>query len=369
MRISPFRAVIPDLNKVPLSNTFFETVKELYHRYAAEGLFEATDAPAIFICQIKTAQKTKHNGIVACVNIAEYTEGNIKKHENTLLKSEENQALLLRERAASIKPVLMTYPSVSALEDFIEAYIEQHKKFYVIELGGEKHRFWRITDTETIKKIQTLFKENIPAVYIADGHHRTASFATLHKKEQTPATEWLLSAFFADTQLRIGAWHRIFTDLNGETPESFLEKLAQICDIEPLDAPRQPLHKQQMTLLLDKKWYALDWKKDTLVGFADGKILLDAHLLNEKILKPLLNIQNIRTDSRIKYYEGSKTIKEIEKAVETINKNQDAIAGVFCLYPIDFQDLKTIADDNGTLPPKSTFFEPRLKNGLLVYEI
>lgn len=365
MKILPFKAVYPNLDNVPHSNDFFDTVKFRYQEYTHEQLFNTSESEAIYIYQIKNKDKKKSTGLVTCTDIADYFEGKMKKHERTIIANEQLQSELLNTRGAAIKPVLLTHPSVSELDELITNYLDHNKKFYVIELGGEKHRFWQITEPELVQKIQQIFEQKIPYTYIADGHHRSASFATLHEKKPTDKTTKMLTAYFPMEELEIKEHNRMISDLNGMTPDSFLEKLMDLFKVKVLKKGVKPYAKLEMTMYLDNKWFQLNWRKSVLKGFADGLVLLDAHLLNEKILKPILDIKNVRDDARVEYIDGTKDIEDIEKTLKKLPT--DGV--VFCLYRVEMEDLITIVDSNGVLPPKSTFFEPRMKNGLLVYEI
>jgi uncharacterized protein (DUF1015 family) len=388
MKIRPFRAVRPNLEKVPRSNGFFDTVKDHYQDYAAARLFEPTDADAMYIYQIKTIEGWKFTGLIACTDIAEYRDGNLKKHEKTIVSNEEKQAKLLEKRGAAIKPILLTYPAIEPLDDLIADYIDRHRKYFVMELGGEKHRFWQITEGLILKRIRQIFTERVPFAYIADGHHRAASFDVLNKTAPNDKNDQLLCTYFPDHQLKISAFHRLFNTLNGLTTAEFLEKVATVCDIIPLSNAALPNRKFVMTMRADdNRWFRLTWKTEILQNFAEGLVHLDVHLLNEKILKPFLGVKNIRTDERLTYLDGAKSLNAIEKMAAAAEQRAseelamlnrwDAVGdprnlgkGVcFCLFPVSFPDLKAIVDDAGVMPPKSTFFEPRMKNGLLVYEI
>ncbi|MDZ7880883.1 MAG: DUF1015 domain-containing protein [Saprospiraceae bacterium] len=384
----------PNLEKVPRSNGFFDTVKDHYQDYAAAGLFEPTDTDAMYIYQIKTIEGWKFTGLIACTDLAEYSVGNLKKHEKTILSNEERQANLLQKRGAAIKPILLSYPAIAALDELIADYIDRHRKYFVMELGGEKHRFWQITEGLILKRIRQIFADRMPHAYIADGHHRAASFAALNESAPNDKNDKLLCAYFPDHQLKINAFHRFMSDLTGMTYDAFLAQLATVCTLIPLSKASLPTRKFDLTMRLqDGRWFRLTWKIEILQDFGEGLVHLDVHLLNEKILKPILGVKNIRTDGRLTYIEGTKTLQAIEKiastklksAQETANlvsrwhEDLDGVArtagvthteGVcFCLFPVSFPDLKAIVDDAGIMPPKSTFIEPRMKNGLLVYEI
>ena len=360
MTIHTFQAVYPQLDKVPHSNTFFDSVKWRYHEYAAEGWFASSDQEALYIYQIKHADGQKFTGLVGMARTQDYLNKTIKKHEKTIQENEMKQGDLLIARGAAIKPVLLTYPSVPALESLILDYTNTHKKFYVLELGQEKHRFWQIKEADTITRIQALFKEHVETAYIADGHHRSASFAQAFQKTQNPKMEQMLCAFFPDNQLKINAFHRVVHDLGGLSKSDFLEQLSHVARFSRTEASLFPRQKYEFTFYLNQDWYIGCWN-DIQVAEPEGFIQLDVDILNEHVLKPILDIKNIRNDSRITYVEGTRTPEQVAKATPT-----EGVA--FCLYPVGFEDLKAVADSDGILPPKSTFFEPRLKNGLLVYE-
>jgi uncharacterized protein (DUF1015 family) len=362
MKILPFRAVAPDLDKVPHSNDFFDTVKYRYHEYAAEGLFKPTEQEAMYIYQIKDAEGVKRNGLVVLTDINEYFNGAMRPHEVTIVTNEELQIDLLQTRSSAIKPILLAYPELEELDDLMENYIENHKKFYVIELGKEKHRFWQVIDAGVQQQLQDILSEKMPHAYIADGHHRAASFATLHQNAPTDKTSKMLCAYFSETSLKIRPFNRVVTDLNGLTADDLLDQLRKVFKIKVLRESAIPYIKFEMTMYLDSQWFQLNWRKETLKHFPEAGVKLDVHLLNEIILKPHLGITDLRTDSRLKYIDGLHGNKKLEEAA-----GADGVA--FSMFPVEFEDLQETVDAQGILPPKSTFIEPRMKNGLLVYEI
>ena len=358
----PFRAVAPNLDKVPHSNDFFDTVKYRYHEYADEGLFQPTEPEAMYIYQIKDADGQKRTGLVVATDIEEYFNGTMRPHEKTIVTNEGLQAELLETRGAAIKPILLTYHAQDELNDVIAHYMENHKKFYVIELGKEKHRFWQITEGLVLRKIRQIFDTKIDHAYIADGHHRSASFAALHKLNPTEKTSKMLCAYFPEDSLKVHSFHRVVQDLNGLTADEFLEKLKKMFKIKVTKEATKPYTKFEMSMFLDGKWFQLNWRKDILKSFGEDLVHLDVHLLNEHILKPILGIRDITADERLKYIDDQKTMEMFAELVGT--------EGVgFCMFPIELEDLEAIVDSHGTLPPKTTFFEPRMKNGLLVYEV
>lgn len=362
MKILPFQASYPNLEKVPHTDAFFETVKFQYQEYADEGMFDVAKQEALYIYRITDKDGHKKTGLVTCTDVHDYFNGNIKKHEKTIVNNESKQSELLLKRGAAIKPVLLIYPSVPAIDELIEKSLNALKKFYVITIDGEKHCFWQITDTETIAQFQQLFEEEVPTSYIADGHHRSATFAELNKKSPTAKTGKMLCAYFPEEEVVIKEYSRIVSDLNGMNSDDFLMQLTKLFKIKVLKRGEKPYTQFEYTMYLEGRWFAMYWRKSELKEFAKGLVLLDVHLLNEKILKPMFGVKNISTDPRVTYVDGNKTIEYIEKICPTEGV-------VFCLYPVEMDDLIEISDLDGIMPPKSTYFEPRMKNGLLVYEI
>lgn len=365
MKISPFKATYPNIDVVPPTNDFFDSVKLRYDEYVRMGFYKAAGKEAIYIYQIKDKFQRKYTGIVVCTDVQDFYNNNMRKHEKTIVNKEDIQGILLQKRGAAIKPVLLTHPSVPELEKLLDDYIDSHKKFYVLEVGNEKHRFWQVTESPIIEQIQNIFETQLQHTYIADGHHRSASFAALHEKMPNDKTKKILTAYFPISNLEIKEQSRWIKTLNGLSPEEFIEKLRDLFKVKVIKKGAKPYSKFELTMYLDGQWYQLYWKKTGLKGFDKDMVLLDVHLLNERVLKSILDINNIRTDNRISYVDGSKSIAEIE----TLTHANDTEGVVFCLYPVAFEDLQKIADTQGTLPPKSTFFEPRMKNGLLVYEL
>jgi uncharacterized protein (DUF1015 family) len=362
MKILPFQASYPNLEKVPHTDAFFETVKFQYKEYADEGMFDATEQEALYIYRITDKDGNKKTGLVTCTDINDYFDGNIKKHEKTIVSNEAKQSELLIKRGAAIKPVLLIYPQVREINELINKSLNVVKKFYLINIGEEKHCFWQITDPATISEFQQLFDEDVPTAYIADGHHRSATFAELHKKSPSDKTSKMLCAYFPENEVAIKEYNRIVSDLNGMNSDDFLMQLTKLFKIKILKRGEKPYAKFQYTMLLEGKWFAMYWRKSELKEFAKGLVLLDVHLLNEKILKPMFGVKNISSDARVTYVEADKTIDYIEKICP-----EEGVA--FCVSAVEMEDLIEVSDSNGIMPPKSTYFEPRMKNGLLVYEI
>src|SRR5690606_19423307 len=250
-----------------------------------------------------------------------------------------------------------------------EDYIKSGASFFSIdfEFEEEHHRLWKVEDAADIAHLKRLFAEKIPKTYIADGHHRTSTSALMYEKSKDTDPEkyrYFLSAFFSFSDLEIFDYNRIVRGLNDNTDAMFMAKLSQVFDIEVMSAPDKPSKKHELVMFFNHNWYRLNWRAKVLEKYAGRPVLLDATLLNEQVLAPILGIADERNDSRIKYMEGPKGIDGVR---EIVLRNENRVG--FLLYPVGWDDFLKIADMGRIMPPKSTWFEPRMKNGIIVQEI
>jgi len=366
MKIFPFRPWYPDFDLIASADSFFGSVREEYVAYKKAGFFNRSSEAALFFYQIKSDVRT-YTGLMCCTSIEEYERGNILKHEGTLSAREQKMIQLLVQRKAMVKPVMLVYQKVKAINKLITGYIQNHPPFYstYFELDKQEHLLWKITDKELIIKVRELFDKRVQSAYIADGHHRTTTVSLLNERLKNRIDagnyEQMMVVLFGSDQLELLEYNRVVEGLKDCTPTLFMAQLANLFDIEILEEGRKPAQKHQITLYINREWYLLSWKKSVLREYKSKKIILDAALLNEKVLKGILNIKNIRFDHRITYVPGSKGLRGLEK---TTKQNDDRIG--FYLYPVQLSELMILADQHMLLPPKSTYFEPRIKNGLLI---
>jgi len=364
MLIRPFRAVLPNMKLVSSPKTFFSSVREKYPNYKKGNFFRKAAKEAIYVIQI-TREGEKHEGLVTCAHIDEFTSQRIKKHENTISAKEQQQIDLILSRGAGVKPVLVFHKEVKKISEWIKEVIGAKKRTYEVKFNDkEVHKIWSVTDAENVEHICKLYKKHIKEAYIADGHHRCSSTALMSKNyagESINPYEYLMTSFFPSNQLKIYDFNRIINLLDQISPVRFVAKLSKYCNIEPIKAYKSPSAKFEMTMYLRKEWYTIKWKKELLNSSTN--ILLDANLMNKYIMTEILQIEDIRTDTRIKYLEGVKPLLTFKNHC---NKLENGIG--FVLYPVDISDLVEVADQGKIMPPKSTWFEPRMKNGLLVQE-
>ena len=363
MLIRPFRAVLPNMKFVASPKAFFSSVRVKYSDYKRGNFFKKAAKEAIYVLQIERDEEI-HEGIITCAHIDEFTSQRIKKHENTISSKEQQQIDLLLKRGAGVKPVLVFHKEVKKISTWIKEVIARRKLLEIKFSEKEIHRVWRVTDPDDIANICKLFKKYVPEGYIADGHHRSASTALMsanHENEKVNPYEYLMTSFFPSSHLKIYDFNRIVNALQDISPVKFMVHLSKYCDITVLDRFRKPNEKFEIIMYLGREWYCLRWKKNLLRS--KKEVLLDANLMNKYIFSEILNFEDIRTDTRIKYIEGVKSMLTFRNQC---NKIENGIG--FILYPVDIKDLIEIADNGKIMPPKSTWFEPRMKNGIIVQE-
>ncbi len=336
----------------------------MYQQYVKDGLYIKVPQPAFFIYQIKSVTG-EHTGLVALNEVEDFFDGKVKKHEATLGAREKQQRDLFLQWEAILKPVLLTYPTVPSISAWLNAFIHYHKPLFDTKFKNGKvlHRVWAVTEEQAIRELQNLFSSNVKSTYIADGHHRTTTIALLHEqRDQYPAFDFdhLFCAFFATDQLDILDYNRVAEIPLGMSAVQFMAHISKVFDIELLESPRRPEDKHEIVMLLRHEWYSLHWRPELLSGLDEQNALLDASLLNERVLGNILGIHDVRSDTRVVYVDGSKGLNGLQKAANSRNK-----VG-FALYPVHFADMMFLADAGEILPPKSTYFEPRLKSGMLV---
>ncbi len=367
MNIEPFQATFPNFEMIASPDAFCEDAKNAFREYQDNGLFNNSPQEALYVYQILTATGRQHIGLMCLNQVQDYFDGKIKKHENTLSEKEQQQMQLFLRWNAVLKPVLLAYSPVQIINNWLEAFILKHQPMFstFFEKDNQTHTVWAVTDKSEIHHLQTLFSEHIFSSYIADGHHRTTTIALLHERqnEQNPDLVFnhLFCAYFSADQLDILDYNRVVVGLKDITPVQFVVKLSKIFDLEVLENPRRPVCKHEIVMYVMREWYSLRWKKDVLEHHQRGSVILDANLLNELVLHDILGIKDVRNDARVMYVEGSKGLDGVRKST----KPSKSRIG-FMMFPVAFEDMVQMADSGESLPPKSTYFEPRMRSGLMV---
>ena len=370
MKITPFCATYANFQHIPSPDDFCESAKFQFNEYVQAGVMGQFPRMALYIYQIESRQHRRHTGLVALNDITDFLAGQVKMHENTLREKEEQQMKLFLRWNAVLKPILLTHSPVAALGAWLQIFADQHKPLFTARFAksGQVHRVWTVEEPTDIAYLQQLYAEQVPNVYIADGHHRTTTIALLHDRYSLQPDHYdfdhLFCAFFATDQLDILDYNRVVEAPAELHPLHLMVQLSKLFDLERLPGPEKPTRKHEITLLLHREWYRLRWRKEALEQASEQAVVLDASLLNELVLRNLLGITDVRTDHRITYIDGSKGFGGVQKAV----KHGTNCLG-FMLYPVSFDDLRQLADAGASLPPKSTYFEPRLRSGVLVQSL
>lgn len=344
-------------------------IKQKFDDFRKEGIFEQDDEPCFYIYrQVKDGRS--HLGIIALASVEEYKKGIIKIHEQTLAEREEKLKEYLTVCDFNAEPVCLTHPFNQELDIFLKK--ESHNPpLYDFSCENIHHGVWKVSEKEKVETLQEFFK-NIPYLYIADGHHRAASSTLLAdvKRQSNPnhtgqePYNYFMTALFAETELTIFNFDRMVSSLNGHNTESFLNKLSHHFDVTNKGSEVcKPAASNEISMYMDKQWYLLKTKAEYCKS-KDPVESLDVSMLSNYILAPILNITDLRNDKRIAFIPGVKDIEEIKKAVDS-----GKMKAAFCLYPISFAELKAVADAGKEMPPKSTWIEPKLESGLLVYSL
>ena len=345
----------------------YQKAKEMFEYDVEKGIYEEIDQPYYYIYEL-TMDGRKQTGIVATASIDDYLNNNIKKHENTRADKELDRINHVDVMSAQTGPIFLAYRENETITNEINKAKENAPLYDFTSNDGIRHTVWVIDNIESIKTIQNAFAK-INELYIADGHHRCASAVKvgLKRREAHPnytgseEFNYFLSVLFPDNQLMIMDYNRVVKDLNGYTSKEFIEKLKENFEIEEVKGEFSPKRKATFGMYLDKKWYKLTAKINILSNDpVDG---LDVSILQNNVLKPLLGINDPKTDKRIDFVGGIRGLKELERRCH----NDMTVA--FSMYPTSIKELFDVADAKLLMPPKSTWFEPKLRSGLFIHRI
>ncbi len=351
----------------------FKGVAHKYQDFKEEGIFMEDEKAAFFLYEIQNKVQS-FTGFVAGTSIEDYKNNIIKKHEDTLQYRVEYFKDYLHQTGFNTEPVLITYPDNETLNSWIAEKKKSQPIYNYSTTNKEKHQVWKIETASEIQWLQNQF-EKIPELYIADGHHRSASAELLYDEDRHLGNEnlnYFMSFLIAESNIKIYEYNRIIRDLNGFTKDAFLDKLAENFIIKDKEQELwKPQSKFEFGMYLDGHFYALFYKQ----GSSDSEqakqnkqpsILenLDAQILYDKVLQPLLAIEDLRNDERIEYIPGKQSISTIKALVD-----EGEFEVGFMLFPSDISEIKALADNNLIMPPKSTYIEPKFRSGLMVYEL
>ena len=370
MKISAFQAIYPKTDLVTSPESFFGSMKYQFKEFFNSGFFDKSSQDALYLYKIENiSESTIYTGLLCFTALQDLRDNKILKHEKTLAAKEQQMMRLILQRDAHIKPVLLAYPDVDSLNEYINAHIENNQHAFALSFENktEIHKIWKVSDGDRINDIQQLFKNHVDKSYIADGHHRCSTTEILHNSKELENASLkfgkIFTVYFPLSQLKIWDYNRVVEVFNNMDIAKFLVLLSKYCKIKPLKTGRKPKSKFEITMHLSYGWFSLKWKKNMLKQYDKQAVLLDCQLFNKYILNEIIKVENVREDQRISYFSGKDGIKILE---EQVRKQARKVA--FCIYPVLKEELIKTADALETLPPKSTFFEPRMKNGIIASE-
>lgn len=343
----------------------FKAVANKYQDFKHDQILIEEEHPVFYLYEIQSKGQT-FTGIIAGTSVKDYQNNVIKKHEDTLQYRVELFKDYLHQTNFNTEPVLITYPDSVAINTFIALRKKSKPVYEYSTTNKEKHTLWKIDTQSEVDWLQEHF-ENIPNLYIADGHHRSASAELLFEQDKHLGNEnlnYFMSFLIAESNVKIYEFNRLIRDLNGLSKDTFIKKLSEHFVIIAKDQEIwKPQNKFEFGMYLDGSFYALFYKKE---NHQQASILdnLDAQILYDKVLFPLLGIEDLRNDERIDYIPGKQSISVIK---DLIDEGEFEVG--FMLYPSDINEIKALADNNLIMPPKSTYIEPKFRSGLVVYEL
>lgn len=342
----------------------FKLVAQKYRDFKEEEILVHEESPVLFVYEIETRNRT-FTGIIAGTSIQDYQNNIIKKHEDTLQYRVELFKDYLHQTGFNTEPVLITYPDNQNLNEWIIQKKLTDSLYEFSTTRKEKHTLWKIDEQSEIEWLQKQF-ESVGNLYIADGHHRSASAELLYEQYKSFGNKNLnsfMSFLIAESNVKIYEYNRIIRDLNGFSKDDFLLELSKTFWIKNKEQELwKPTRKYEFGMYLDGEFYSLQLKdENSFTSVLEG---LDAQILYEKVLHPILGITDLRNDERIDYIPGNQSIVTIK---EVIDEGEFEIG--FMLFPADISEIKALADNNLIMPPKSTYIEPKFRSGLVIYEL
>ncbi|MEG0133783.1 MAG: DUF1015 family protein [Clostridium sp.] len=348
----------------------YNTARKNLDTMRADGTYIQDNAPSMYIYR-QIMDGRIQTGIVGCTSIDDYMNNIIKKHEHTRAEKEQDRIKHVDHCNANTGPIFLTYKNVAEIDEIVATWTTKNPEYNFVSEDGISHIVWVIDDLSTVKRIEELFK-GVEYLYIADGHHRAASAVKVGQMRREANTSYtgeeefnfFLSVIFPADDLYVMDYNRVVQDLNGHSSEEFLSKVAEKFMVEEFKGEGQykPEGKGNFGMYLDNKWYKLS-AIDGTYDSKDPVKSLDVSILQENLLRPLLSIEDPRTSDRIDFVGGIRGLKELERRVE------EGMKVAFSMNPTSIVELMNIADAGEVMPPKSTWFEPKLRSGIFVHEL
>jgi uncharacterized protein (DUF1015 family) len=343
---------------------------ENFALWQEKGWLVQDETPHFYIYAQTMGERTQY-GIVGCAAVDDYLSGVIKEHELTRPDKEEDRMVHIRTNNANMEPVFFAYPAVVEIDEIVESITKNEDPEYdFVSADGFGHHFWVVKKDEDNKNIERYFNEKVPFTYVADGHHRTAAAALVgkEKRAKNPGYKgdeefnFFMAVHFPDNQLKIIDYNRVVKDLNGLSVNDFIAKLDQGFVVEKLGSEiYRPSKLHEFSMYIEGNWYKLTAKEGTYDD-NDPIGVLDVTILTDQLLSPILDIQDLRRSKRIDFVGGIRGLGELVKRVDS-----GEMKAAFALYPVSMEQLITIADSGNIMPPKTTWFEPKLRSGLAIH--
>ncbi len=362
-----FDPILPDHD-----DKVYDRAVKNFAQWQKNGWLVQDKKPCYYVYAQTMEGRTQY-GLVLCAHTDDYAEGKIKKHELTRKDKEDDRMVHVRIQNANIEPVFFAYKDNSQLNEIVSRTVAAAPEYSFTDENGFGHSFWVIDDDATIEKITDIFTNKVNAFYVADGHHRTAAAARVGAEKRSGNAahtgdeeyNYFMAVCFPETQLKIIDYNRVVKDLNGLTPEQFMTALEEDFTVTPYEGEGEchPSHLHNFSMYLGGKWYSMETKPGRYDD-NDPIGVLDVTILSNLVLDKILGIKDLRTDKRIDFVGGIRGLGELSRRVDS-----GEMKVAFALYPVSMKQLTDIADSGNIMPPKTTWFEPKLRSGLAIHKL
>lgn len=362
-----FDPILPDHD-----DKVYDRAVKNFAQWQKNGWLVQDKKPCYYVYAQTMEGRTQY-GLVLCAHTDDYAEGKIKKHELTRKDKEDDRMVHVKIQNANIEPVFFAYKDNSQLNEIVSRTVAAAPEYSFTDENGFGHSFWVIDDDATIEKITDIFTNKVNAFYVADGHHRTAAAARVGAEKRSGNAahtgdeeyNYFMAVCFPETQLKIIDYNRVVKDLNGLTPEQFLSALEEDFTVTPYEGEGEchPSHLHNFSMYLGDKWYSMETKPGRYDD-NDPIGVLDVTILSNLVLDKILGIKDLRTDKRIDFVGGIRGLGELSRRVDS-----GEMKVAFALYPVSMKQLTDIADSGNIMPPKTTWFEPKLRSGLAIHKL
>ena len=362
-----FDPILPDHD-----DKVYDRAVKNFAQWQKNGWLVQDKKPCYYVYAQTMEGRTQY-GLVLCAHTDDYAEGKIKKHELTRKDKEDDRMVHVKIQNANIEPVFFAYKDNSQLNEIVSRIVAAAPEYSFTDENGFGHSFWVIDDDATIAKITDIFTNKVNAFYVADGHHRTAAAARVGAEKRSGNAahtgdeeyNYFMAVCFPETQLKIIDYNRVVKDLNGLTPEQFMTALEEDFTVTPYEGEGEchPSHLHNFSMYLGGKWYSMETKPGRYDD-NDPIGVLDVTILSNLVLDKILGIKDLRTDKRIDFVGGIRGLGELSRRVDS-----GEMKVAFALYPVSMKQLTDIADSGNIMPPKTTWFEPKLRSGLAIHKL